>query len=270
MKGLKILGLERSASLCAAVAGAIGPYLGVTKIARRNIEKSLGNEVDVDLVIKGLWDNFGRYIGEFPFINTLSEEELEKRIKIEGFENVEHLINNHQPYLLYMAHLANWEFAINIAEKIYPKFSVIYRKANNPYVDKAILNSRKNQTITMIAKGASGAKGLASAIKTGSAIVMLVDQKMNDGISVPFFGQPAMTADAIAKLSLKYNYPIIPCQIVRTSGSNFTGILHPAMNYNATGDSRQDCYEIMLKINQQIEEWIRQHPEQWFWFHNRW
>ena len=43
---------------------------------------------------------------------------------------------------------------------------------------------------------------------------MLVDKKMNDGIEVPFFGLPAMTAPAIAKLHLKYKYPILPTQIV--------------------------------------------------------
>lgn len=270
MKGLRTLGLERSANLCAIIAGAIGPYLKVTKVARKNIERALGSEADVDLIIKGLWDNFGRYIGEFPFIKTLHEEELDKRTKLEGFENIKPFINNRQPYFLYLAHLANWDFVISTLDKLYPKFSVVYRKANNPYVDKAVLNSRNSQTITMIAKGPSGAKGLANAIKIGSSIVMLVDQKMNDGISVPFFGRAAMTADAIAKLSLKYNYPIVPCQLVRTSGSNFTIILHPAIIFKATGNNKQDCFDIMLMINKQIEKWIRQHPDQWFWFHNRW
>ena len=33
---------------------------------------------------------------------------------------------------------------------------------------------------------------------------MLIDQKMNDGIKINFFGKEAMTATAIAKLALKF------------------------------------------------------------------
>jgi KDO2-lipid IV(A) lauroyltransferase len=133
-----------------------------------------------------------------------------------------------------------------------------------------MLALRTNDTVEMIAKGPSGVRGLIKAIKSGNSIAMLVDQKMNDGIEVPFFGKPAMTANAIAKLSLQYNYPIIPCQIIRTKGSYFKAVIHPPIDYSKSGEAEKDCYNIMLKINQVIEGWVRENPEQWFWFHNRW
>lgn len=37
------------------------------------------------------------------------------------------------------------------------------------------------------------ADGLIKALRCGTHLTMLADQKMNDGISVPFFGRPAMT-----------------------------------------------------------------------------
>jgi KDO2-lipid IV(A) lauroyltransferase len=79
-----------------------------------------------------------------------------------------------------------------------------------------------------------------------------------------------MTANAIAKLSLQYNYPIIPCQLIRTKGSNFKAILHPEIKYPPTSNKESDEYNIMLLINQTLEKWIKENPSQWFWFHNRW
>ena len=269
---LKLLPMDKSASLCSFLARKIGPLIGVTKIARRNLENIYQDSIDVDQTIDDLWDNFGRYIGEFPFINKLSEEELTKRVTFSGLEKIEDLCQNNQPFMLFLGHQANWDIVIRKINNIYPKFGIVYRKANNPLVDKEILSERNNDSnVIMITKGPSGARGLVRAIKSKMSIAMLVDQKMNDGIEVPFFGKPAMTAPAIARLALQYNYPIVPCQLIRNGrSSNFEIKIYKPLKIDKTGNTEQDCYNIMKTINQMLEKWIRQHPGQWFWFHNRW
>ncbi len=268
---MKIIGFKNSVAFCGYVARFLGPYTGVTKIAERNLNKVFGEKFDNQKIISQIWDNFGKYIGEFPFINELSDQQMNSMFTMEGIENVKDYQKNKKPFLLFLAHQANWDFVIRHITDIYPKFAIIYRKANNPYVDREILQTRsKNPNVLMIAKGPSGAKGLVRAIKNGYSIAMLVDQKMNDGIEVPFFGIPAMTANAIAKLSLQYNYPIIPCQLIRTKGSNFKAILHPEIKYPPNSNKESDEYNIMLLINQTLEKWIKENPSQWFWFHNRW
>ncbi len=283
-RALRLLSVDNSASLCSFIARQIGPYLSVTKTARKNLKKVYGDDIDIEKTIDDLWDNYGRYIGEFPFINVLDSAELDKRIKVIGLEKVEAFQKANQPFLLFLGHQANWDFVIRKINDIYPKFGITYRKANNPHVDHEILKERENDvSIMMIAKGPSGAKAIVRAIKSGSSIAMLVDQKMNNGIEVPFFGFPAMTAPAIARLSLQYKYPIVPLQIVRIEKSSyFELIIHdplkqdvlPNTQLNNTRkiaeDVEKSCYNIMLEINKILEQWIRQKPGQWFWFHNRW
>ncbi|MFK7974256.1 MAG: lipid A biosynthesis lauroyl acyltransferase [Rickettsiaceae bacterium] len=269
---LRLLGIDRSAAVCSFVARRVGPYLKVTKTARKNLSKVYGTDIDSNKLIDDLWDNFGRYLGEFPFINALSSDELNQRVKITGLEHISHLQQQSQPFLLFLGHQANWDFVIRKINDIYPKFAIAYRKANNPYIDKEILQARKNDpNVTMIAKGPSGARDLVKALKTKSAIAMLIDQKMNDGIEVPFFNLPAMTAPAVAKLSIQYQYPIVPLQIVRIGRSSyFELIIHKPLHYDVSGNMDTDCYNIMLQINKTLEQWILEHPSQWFWFHNRW
>lgn len=270
---LLILGLERAANICSFFARKIGPALKVSKIAKNNIKTTIGKDLSdkkLNQLIDQLWDHFGRYIAEFVYTPELSTEEINQYVKIEGLENAQKFVNAGKPFLLCLAHVGNWDFLIRNITALYPKFTIIYRKANNPYVDKAIIDSRTTEGVNLVAKGNAGAKDLIRAIKSGSAIAMLVDQKMNDGIEVPFMGKPAMTANAIAKLSLQFDMPIVPAQIVRVNGSHFKAIIYPELKYNISGDKEKDSYDIMLQINQIIEGWIRQHPEQWFWFHNRW
>lgn len=268
---LLMLGFDRASNFCSYFARKLGPKLGVTKTARRNLEMAIGKDkINIDKTIDGLWDNYGRYIAEFAYVDKLPQAELDSRIEVEGLENAKELIDKNQPFMLCLGHLANWDFLIKNINIVHPKFSIVYRKANNPYVDAAILRTRQSDTVRMIAKNRNGARELVKAIKEGDAIAMLVDQKMNDGIEVPFFGKPAMTANAIAKLSLQYDYPILPAQIIRKKGSHFKAIVHPVMQFEKTGDKEKDIYNMMLKINKMIEGWVRENPEQWFWFHNRW
>ncbi|WPY00655.1 lipid A biosynthesis lauroyl acyltransferase [Candidatus Trichorickettsia mobilis] len=267
---LKLFGIDRSANLCSTLAKKIGPLLPVTHIAKKNLQAVFSDSINHQQVINELWDNFGRFIGEFPYIPDISEIEISKRVEIEGIEHIAELQRLSKPFLLFTGHFANWDFALKIINKLYYKFAIVYRKANNPYINSVINNCRASNNIALIAKGPQGAKDLIRAMKSGHSIAMLVDQKMNDGIKVPFFGKPAMTAHAIAKFALQFKYPIIPCQIIRTTGSYFKIIIHSPLQYEQTNDLNIDCYNIMLKINQILEEWIKQRPGQWFWFHNRW
>jgi KDO2-lipid IV(A) lauroyltransferase len=99
---------------------------------------------------------------------------------------------------------------------------------------------------------------------------MLVDQKMNDGIAVPFFDRPAMTASAVAELALKFRCPVVPLRCERLGGAHFRVTALPPLLLPDTGDRIADSYSLMLNINQLIESWIREHPEQWLWLHRRW
>jgi KDO2-lipid IV(A) lauroyltransferase len=147
-------------------------------------------------------------------------------------------------------------------------------KDNRPLSTKqyaAEVEFREGSNIQMIPKGRAGARDLIRAVKERRSIAMLIDQKMNDGIEVPLLGLPAMTADAIAKLSLQYNYPIIPCQLIRLNNeTEFRIKIYPALCFERTEDINKDIYAIILKINQLIGDWIKENPSQWFWFHNRW
>lgn len=267
---LKLFGIDRASAACSLIARKIGPLLPVNKIAKNNLKLIFGDKFDDAPIIDGLWDNFGRFIGEFPYVNTMREEEILQHVEIIGLEHLKHFQNTNQPFLLFTGHFANWDFALRVTSKLYHKFGIVYRRANNPYVDRLISNYRKASHIHLIPKGNHGVKDLLKALKSGYSIAMLVDQKMNDGINVPLLDHPAMTAHAIAKLALNFDYPIVPCQTIRMNGANFQFVIHPPLVINKTGDKEGDIYNIMLNINKLLGDWIKQHPQQWFWFHNRW
>ena len=101
-------------------------------------------------------------------------------------------------------------------------------------------------------------------------IGMLCDQKMREGMWVPFFGYPAQTATAMATMALKMDVPIFPSYAIRLKGAKYRCVIDSPLEYEKTGDREKDILTIMTKINALFEIWIRQNPEQWLWIHHRW
>ena len=69
----------------------------------------------------------------------------------------------------------------------------VLRAGNNPLLDRMIARFRGDGG-EFIPKGAIAARRAIEALRRGTNLGLLADQKMNDGIPVPFFGRLAMTA----------------------------------------------------------------------------
>jgi Kdo2-lipid IVA lauroyltransferase/acyltransferase len=146
----------------------------------------------------------------------------------------------------------------------------MYRAANNPIVDRLINHARGVVGSELAAKGSSGARRMLAAMKSGRHIAMLVDQKLNDGVPIPFFGRDAMTAPSLAVFALRYECAVVPMRVDRVAGARFRITVEPALDLPRTGDDAADMLAIMTKVNQVLERWIRERPEHWFWLHRRW
>lgn len=44
----------------------------------------------------------------------------------------------------------------------------------------------------------------------------------------------------------------------------------PPLKVPKIGTPQEKTIALLTQMNQHIEAWIRDHPEQWFWVHRRW
>jgi KDO2-lipid IV(A) lauroyltransferase len=99
---------------------------------------------------------------------------------------------------------------------------------------------------------------------------MLNDQKLDNGIAVPFFGRDAMTAPALASFALKFRCPIIPVHVVREGPARLHVICEPPLTLPESGDKQADVLALTTETNRILERWIREKPGSWLWLHRRW
>ena len=268
----RILPIDSASNLGGWLARRIGPRLSISTVAEKNIKRAFPDISANDLAqtIVAMWDNLGRVVAEYPHLPALRANGGGTRVKIIGAEHIDMLRDDGKPGIFFMAHIGNWEFSgIASAARNLP-VDRVYRQANNPLTEWLFSRGRASIDGALIPKGRDGAKQILRTLKAGNHLAMLIDQKMNDGIAVPFFDIEAMTAPAIAQLALRLNCPVVPVRVKRLKGANFEVIVKPPISFTPSGDLQTDILAFMTIVNKEIESWIRDTPGQWLWLHNRW
>jgi lauroyl/myristoyl acyltransferase len=141
-------------------------------------------------------------------------------------------------------------------------------RPTNPLMDRIVARFR-GEDGEFIPKGAIAARCAIEALRRGN-LGLLADQKMNDGIPVPFFARLAMTAPALAVLALRFDRDVLPLRIERLDGAHFRVTVFPPLPVPRSGEPHADTAVLMGQVNATLEAWIRDRPEQWLWVHHRW
>jgi KDO2-lipid IV(A) lauroyltransferase len=146
----------------------------------------------------------------------------------------------------------------------------VVRPPNNPYIASWIARQRAiNGPDELLAKH-NAARRMLSQLRGGKALYMLIDQKLREGIAVPFFGRDAMTTPAPAALAIKLGTRILMASNRRTQGARFHVTVMDGPHFQPSGDEARDTLELTARLTARIEEMVRADPGQWLWIHNRW
>lgn len=263
----RILPLDVASGIGGAIGRTIGPHLPSSVTARDNLAHAFRhmNKAEREAVVRGMWDNLGRVLAEYPHLHRIWD-----RVELIGGEHLIRTRESGTAAIFCGAHLANWEISAIAAKKHGVDVSLVYRKPNNPWVDGLLRHARDSGAAGHIRKSKSGAREMLAIIKDGGVLGLLIDQRLSEGLAVPFFGRDAKTAPALAQLALRHNCPVYPSRVERLEGCRFRMTIYPALTPPNTGDAEKDVLAMMTDLNQRIEDWVRERPAQWLWIHRRW
>jgi KDO2-lipid IV(A) lauroyltransferase len=265
----RLLPLDAASAFGGWFGRTFGPRFPVHRKAARNLARAMP-ELTPDQQTKTLssmWDNLGRVVAEYAHLATIGEA---GRIEVVGAEHLNAIRDSGKPAIFFSAHYGNWELMSLLAIRHGLPLVQVYRAANNPLAEELLQELRKPVGGRHVPKGMQAAREMLKALKQNECLAMLVDQKLSNGIAVPFFGRDAMTAPAAADLALRSHCPVVPIYAERLGGAQFRITIEAPILLEQTGDRDRDIYNGLLLINQMIEGWIRKRPDHWFWVHQRW
>ncbi len=263
---------QKASDVAAKIAKFIGKKIAVHKLAKLNLGNAMPilSQNEKEKILDDMWDNLGRVVGEFAHIAKINLDEIDNFIEMspQTKNNLEAMKKSKKGGIIFGAHIGNWEIGPKVFLKYGLNVSTVYRPLNNPYVEKI---TAKLRGVELIQKSSSGSRKIIDVIKKGGFVIILADQKISEGELVKFFHDDAITTTSIARIALKYEVPLISARAVRI-GKNFKFFVeaNEPLEIERTKDINFDILQLTRQINCKLEEWITQHPSQWFWVHNRW
>lgn len=271
LAGLRRLPLETASAIGGAVGRTVGPWTRADRVARANLRAAFPemDRAELERVMRGIWDNLGRVAGEWAQVDLIDTTDP-ARVVVAGEEHITAAREAGEPFILFSAHMANWELASVCAAQRGVPLANIYRAAGNPYTERLIREVRGRFCAELLRKGREGARGAIRVLRENRPLGMLIDQKLNEGLAIPFFGRPAMTATAPAELALRFRCRVLPVRLERLSGARFRVTVEPPLPLPDSGDHAADTETLLTDMTARVEAWVRERPEQWFWVHRRW
>jgi KDO2-lipid IV(A) lauroyltransferase len=103
-------------------------------------------------------------------------------------------------------------------------------------------------------------------LKEGKMLGLVSDQDAKSrGVFISFLNQPASTPKGAARFHLKSKAPMVFVTCVEQFPNKYE------INFQKVLSSPNDTVkDITQRYSTMLEEIIKQHPEQYFWWHRRW
>jgi KDO2-lipid IV(A) lauroyltransferase len=184
--------------------------------------------------------------------------------RIIGLENLTSAVARGQGAILLTAHFTTLEICGRFMADTVP-VGCLYRDPNNAVV--AHLMRRNRERGMSIAVHFDDLRGLVRALRAGHTIWYAPDQGKRTKSSeiLPFFGIPAITNTATSKITEMTESPVVPYFAKREINGSYVLTILPALENFPTADAAADA----VRINQLIEKYVREAPEQYLWVHKR-
>ena len=108
-----------------------------------------------------------------------------------------------------------------------------------------------------------------TALKRGTLLILGDQNGRKDGWLIDFFGKPASTYPGAVQLAQRTGAVVVPAYLIRKEPGKFLLKIYPYYDIprEATRDEQKDY---LVQLTENMEEVIRQYPEQWLWLHRRW
>jgi KDO2-lipid IV(A) lauroyltransferase len=221
---------------------------------------------------KDVFQNMGITLLEICQMTCLSSEDILRKVRIRGEDNLLNAMKSRKGVVLISAHLGNWEMA-HIFASCYVQTPLVLVAARvrpkrlNQWIYR--LRSRFG-SVVLEKKGAL--RKMARTLRLGGMVGLLIDQgtRLPEGVEVAFFGKTVTATPAAGILARRYDSPVLPAFCIREGDGRLTLIVEPPLALKKTEDLRADLKFNTQIMNNAVERAVKAYLGQWFWFHKRW
>ena len=261
----------------ARAAGRLG-YLVISRQRNKAFENlrfaysGRKTEPEIRRVAARVFENLAMTAAEVIRFPSWSAKNVEERIEAgDVFETVRTLLSEGHGLIMMSGHFGNWELLAGIFGLKGFKGAVIGRRLYYEPYNRWIVSLRRSVGVGTLYRD-EATRDLLKALGANQIVGIVPDQDIDSlrGIFVDFFGRPAYTAVAPARLSLASGAPILPAFLIHRPGGRYEVVQGKVIRPRRDVAREQAVVDMTAEWMRQFEKVIEQYPEQWAWMHNRW
>ena len=208
---------------------------------------------------------FARGLIERTILWWGSAERISGLIRVEGIEHFEALQG--KPSILLTPHFVGMDAGGQwIAQ--HTDTVCMYANQKNLYLTELLLKKRARFRNQRLYSRQQGLRPILKGMREGMPFIYPPDQDqgIRDGAFVPFFGVPAATMTSVPRIAQMTGAKVLPCITRLLPGAaGYVLTFYPAWENYPSGDDIADA----RRMNEFIEQRVREMPEQYFWLHKR-
>lgn len=273
---LKLFPADRAMTVADGLMRRIGPLTSRHKLVLYNLNRAFPekSEEEIRQIALGSWGSLGRMVAEYVFLDRLFDFDPDSntpgRIEVSGIPVFVDLRDNPRPFIVFTAHSGCFELLPVAGASFGLSVTVLFRPPNNPYIGEKVFQFRAARMGRLVPSHAGSSFALARTLEEGGGVGVLVDQKFTRGVETRFFDLPVQTNPLLAKLARQFQCEVYPARCVRLPGNRYRLEIEPRMELPKKADGSLDVAGVAQLLNDKVESWVREYPDQWLWYHDRW
>ena len=234
------------------------------RAALDNYAAALGREredPEVGRVARRAFQNYGRMLMDFLLLGSLSREEILARMTVDGREHLDEALAARRGVILALPHMGSWDMSAAYAAALgYPILAVAERFPGS--LNDAVLEARRRLGVRIVPLGRSAVHAVSEMLDSHGVVALACDLEQGPGVAVRFFGRRAVVPSGPAAFALKTGAALIPVYQYATVPGRQHGHVDPPLPRDP-GETKES---LMQRVITRFEEFIKEHPDQWFAF----
>lgn len=272
-----VIGLLRLAALLPYRAQLkLGAWLGrlmkrLSPRRRRIVDINLGlcfpdkRPSERDEIRDRCFENLGISLMEMAMCWWWPDDRLKPLIEVRGLEHIENCRKEGRGVILLSGHFTSLEIGGRLLVQ-YIDMQAMYRTQRNRLFDSLLYSKRKGYLADIISR--KNSLKLIKGIRRGIPTWYAPDQdfRRERNVFAPFLGVPTATITASSRLAKSAKAAMLPYFPERKAdGSGYVLHILPPLENFPSDDDMADA----TAINASIEQFVRKHPDQYMWVHQR-
>lgn len=195
-----------------------------------------------------------------------SQRRLQRLVKMRDRQYFDQEITAGKPVILLAPHFVAMEIAGLVLAPERHMLSM-YQTIRNPLIDYLVRRGRSRFGGIMIERKAD-MRQVVKMVREGSPFYYLPDQDPGSGDKVfaPFFGVQTAVTPGLSRFARLSKAVVIPCFTkMLPHGAGYEVVFLPPLKDYPSADPAEDA----RRMNEVIEQGIREMPAQYFWVHRR-